>query len=189
MSNSSTTTRPTHPRVTRWATSLPRAATRRRQTMPWSRYYRCPTSPRRVPPRRRAICRCDFKCPATFILLLPPCLGYILTPTAHCCRYFPRQFSTVQVKLEYDTKADPPASDEVGDLIATSSDAPATNDAMIKILSVPNDLTPGATPTASDLQVRCAGRLRVHRCEPRHERLQMSCYLYSVAALPALGTN
>ena len=168
---------------------MPRAATRRRQTMPRTRYYRCPRTSRRVPPRRQEICRCDFKCPATFILLLPPCLGYILTPTAHCCRQLFCQFSTVQVKLEYDTKAEPPASNEEGDFFATSSDAPATNDALDKILSVPKDPVPGAAPTASDLQVRCAGRLRVHRCEPRHERLQMSCYLYSVAALPALGTN
>jgi hypothetical protein len=70
-------------------------------------------------------------------------------------------------------------SDEEGDFIATSSDVPATNDAMIKILSVPNDLTPGATPTASDLQVRCAGRLQVQHCEPRHERLQMPSLILS----------
>ena len=158
---------------------MPRAAMCRRQKMPWTRYYRCPTSPRRVPPQRRAICRCDFKCPATFILLLPPCFSYILTPTAPCFRQFFCQFSTVQVKLEYDTKADPPASDEVGDFIATSSDAPATNDAMVKILSVPNDLTPGATPTARDLQVRCAGRLQVQRCESRHERLQTPSFILS----------
>ena len=62
-------------------------------------------------------------------------------------------------------------SNEEGDFFATSSDAPATNDALDKILSVPNDPVPGATPTASDLQVRCAGLLRVHRCEPRHGRL------------------
>ena len=62
----------------------------------------------------------------------------------------------------------------MGDSTAASSDAPATNAATNKILSVPKDLTPGATPTASDLQVR----------------LQMPCYLYPAAAsLPWLHTN
>ena len=61
---------------------------------------------------------------------------------------------TVHVKLEYDNKADAPASDEEDDFIATSSDAPAPNDAMVKILSVPNESASGSTPTASDLQVR-----------------------------------
>ena len=70
-------------------------------------------------------------------------------------------------------------SDEVGDFIATSSDVPATKDALDKILSVPNESVPGAAPTASDLQVRCAGRLQVHRCEPRHERLQMPSLILS----------
>ena len=59
-------------------------------------------------------------------------------------------------------------------MIATSSDALATNDAMVKILSVPNESASGSTPTASDLQVR----------------LQMPCYLYPAAAsLPWLHTN
>jgi hypothetical protein len=85
---------------------LPRAATRRRQTMPWSRYSRCPTTSRRVPPRRRAICRyavlddyrcsaaspdtSDFKCPPLFSHGASPlCLGNDLTTTAPCFRQFP----------------------------------------------------------------------------------------------------
>jgi hypothetical protein len=46
----------------------------------------------------------------------------------------------------------------------------------------------GAAPTASGLQVRCAGRLRVHRCEPSHEQrgdLHMFCSLLVLLPPPA----
>ena len=59
--------------------------------------------------------------------------------------------------------------DEVGDYPAASIDAPATIAPMAKSPSVPKDRVPGASPTASGLQVGWAGRLRLHRCEPRHE--------------------
>ena len=39
---------------------------------------------------------------------------------------------------------------------------------------VPKGPAPGAAPTASVLQVRCARRLRLHCCKPRHKRLQSS---------------
>ena len=80
--------------------------------------------------------------------------------------------------------------DEVGDYSAASSDTPAIISLMAKNPSVPKDPAPGAAPTASGLQVRCAERLRLHRCEPRYERLQMS-FLVSlslIAAIPRSAT-
>ena len=63
---------------------------------------------------------------------------------------------------------------------------PAANAAMNKNPSVPKDPAPGSDATASGLQVRCAGRLRVHCCEPRHERLQMLLFLLSCCSLLCL---
>ena len=78
----------------------------------------------------------------------------------------------------------------MGSVTVNNSDAPATIATINKIFSVPKGPAPGAAPTASGLQVRCAGRLRVHCCEPRHERFQILFFSFSpVAATPALATN
>ena len=61
---------------------------------------------------------------------------------------------------------------------------------MGKSPSVPKGRVLGAAPTASGLQVRCAGRPRLHRCECRHMRLQMSSfYSLVVAVLPLLRNS
>ena len=77
----------------------------------------------------------------------------------------------------------------MGSITVKNSDAPANNAAIGKIFSVPKGPAPGAVPTASGLQVRCAGRLRVHRCEPKHERLQMSSLPPSCCSPPCLGNR
>ena len=77
----------------------------------------------------------------------------------------------------------------MGSVTVKNSDAPANNAAIGKIFSVPKGPAPGAAPTASSLQVRCAGRLRVHRYEPKHERLQMPSLLPSSCSPPCLGNR
>ena len=80
--------------------------------------------------------------------------------------------------------------DEVGgDFSSASSDTPAIIALMAKNPSVPKNRVPGAAPTASSLQVRCDRRLRLHRCEPRHERLQMSFFLFLSYCSPHLPRN
>ena len=66
-----------------------------------------------------------------------PCIGNKLTPEALCFRYISWQLTAVQVALENDAKADPSASDEVGDFSAASSDAPSIYAAIGKLFSVP----------------------------------------------------